>query len=183
MCIAEKLTFPKLTRPDRWGESGDCYLLNILHAFCTFCPKNKWAQRRKQLEQKMENKHIMVYSGIEAPESLGIITRPKSRRFGCQFLRLLSELVSKRIRAQKNEYLAKEEKHKRQHLCRERRVISCDHWLAGMQCEPRGLHIIIIIIFSKSHLIIIAIIIVLIIITKLPAGNASPASYHHHRQK
>ena len=32
-------------------------------------------------------------------------------------------------------------------MCRERRVISCNHWLADMQCEPRGggLHIIIII--------------------------------------
>ena len=80
--LRKKLLSPNsLAPPDRWGESGDCYLLNILHVFCTFCPKTKWTQQRKHLEQKMENKHISACSGMQEPENLVIIARPKSRRF------------------------------------------------------------------------------------------------------
>ena len=48
-CIAEKLTFPKLTRPDRWGESGDCYLLNIFTSFL-HCSSN-WIDRRLKVKK------------------------------------------------------------------------------------------------------------------------------------
>ena len=92
-CIAE--TFPKLARPDRWGESGDCYLLNILHVFYTFCPKTKQTQW-------LWNSHSLK----------------------CQCLELPTKLNSKRMKAQKTApirkgKMRKNKKHKRQHLCGE----------------------------------------------------------------
>ena len=54
-CIAEKLTFPKLTRPDRWGESGDCHLLNIFTSFL-HCSSNCIGRRLKvQKNQILES--------------------------------------------------------------------------------------------------------------------------------
>ena len=92
-CIAE--TFPKLARPDRWGESGDCYLLNILHVLYTFCPKTKLTQWLwKMSSGKGQTSTSWHARSVQALDW-------NSHSFECQCLELRTKLNSKRMKAQK----------------------------------------------------------------------------------